>query len=158
MNSEAVVILDAIKKQVESYNDMRYIKSWSKFKYELDLVNAGIFPWVNFHVVNMVIKEADNMRKYDMLRHQYLIVITYASRDTEKDVVLEGNKKTQGAWDIFDDIKEAIQQDTTFSNAVNDIPFKADVNTDAITFDDGKFWVGRGSIRFSVYKDVNQRF
>lgn len=157
MSSEAVTILDAIKSQVESYNDLRYVKSWTKFQYELDLVHAGVFPWVNFHVVSMSMKEADNMRKYDMLRHQYLIVITYASRDTEKDVVLEGNLKTKGAWEIFDHIREAIQQDTTFGYVVNDIPFKSDVNTDAITFDDGKFWIGRGSIRFNVYKDINQR-
>lgn len=154
---EAIEILDAIKDQVKAYNDLRYVKSWSKFKYELDLVKAGIFPWVNFHVVSLIIKEADNMRKYDMLRNQYLIVITYASRDTEKDAVLEGTNRVKGAWGIFDDIKAAIQQDTTFSGAVNDEPFQSNMNADAITFDEGKHWVGRGSISFSVYKDVNQR-
>lgn len=155
--SEAVTILKAIQKQVESYNDLRYVKSWTRFKYELDLVNKGVFPWVNFHVVNLIIKEADNMRQYDVLRDQYLIVITYASRDTEKDAVIEGTKLVKGAWQIFDDIKAAIQQDTTFNGAVNDNPFKSNVNTDAITFDEGKHWVGRGSTSFSVYKDINQR-
>jgi hypothetical protein len=142
--SEAKNILDAIQSQLDTVNDLKRVEINES---EIDLVKEGKFPWANVKATTMKLGPADNLRLYDAERHTYTIIITSAVRTKTK------GKALSEIWDLYESIKAAIDTDVSFSGTVDDVPVVPAVAVDAAVWDQGRFWIGRGSMSFDVSVD-----
>jgi len=151
--STVSTIIDAIDKQFQANTALSTaVSKFAKWEDEIDLVNeTKKFPFINLTCDAFHVEEADNMRFHDMKREKYNIVITFAVKATKKALA------STGIWTLHDLIIDAIETDTTFSGAINVIPFKPTSAADVARWQDERFWIGRGAMIFEGHNDVNLR-
>ena len=155
--SEVISIVNNIKNQFKCSEFLKFVRKFETYEDENKLVLDGKFPWVNISIYQTNITNAGNLRRYDAERHEYSLVITFSNRSKSKRKVLKGNEDVKGIWAFYENIMKAINQDKTFNNKINEAPLSPDVATDAIEYENGKFWIGRGAVKITIYKDYNLR-
>jgi hypothetical protein len=150
--SEAVDIAKAIETQFDCAT-LSYVKNITRFEEEIELVNEGVFPFINIRVESLSTGAAANLRKSDAERRTYGVVITFAVRNKKRKIAIEGSSSEKGVWDVYEDIRTVVKTDLTFWGIVDDLPWKPDTSVDAVKFESDRHWIGRGAIVFDVYKD-----
>lgn len=154
--SSASTIITAISTALKAHASLTYITSWTEYQDELELEKAGIFPFINLDLQDFKIEEADNMNPRHMERRIYPVIILYAVRHENKAYVKSGDGYSfKGIFDIFDDIRTAVNADRTFGGAVNKVPWRPMFSSDVSKHINGSQWIGRAAIVFEVYKDVS---
>ena len=154
---EAIDILDGLETVFE--NDVTlagYVGKIYRSENEIDLLTKGVFPFINITVTDMKVGKADNQREYDYNRHTYSFIITFAVRTKSLVNAVEGNETDGiiGIWEMAEDIRNAIKTDRTLDGSVDDVPPKIDTACDCVSMPDGNFFIGRGVIMFTAFKDV----
>jgi hypothetical protein len=155
--AEVTDIVQAISAQLKKVPSLKYVRRFETFEDEHKLVVDGKFPWMNVSMYTGRITDAGNLRRYDAERHEYTLIITFSIRDVLKKTVLEGTASLRGLWDFCEDIIAGLNTDRTFGGVIDDAPLRADVAVDAVNYESGKFWIGRGAIQCAVYRDVLNR-
>jgi len=119
-------------------------------KDNIELIRNKDIPFVNIKLRNFKIGKADNMEMQILQRHNYEISISAAvSHIKREDALLSST----GIWSLYKDIKNGLDTDLSFNHLCSPAPIIPDSQVDAVVHEDGKRWIGRCVITFTLYKD-----
>ena len=155
--SEAVTIADKIKTFLEGSAYLTFIKKVSMFEDELEVEQAGFFPYINIDIQDMRAGDADNQDARTITRKTYPIILVYGNRHEMKQLIKKGDSTSsfKGLFDIYDAIWASIKADHTLGGAVRSVLWNHELASEVVQHSGGgQFWTGRAALMFEAYKDI----
>jgi hypothetical protein len=147
-------IMNGVHVALKNAAGLSYLKSITLYEDELDIEQKGLFPYLNIDARDIKITDAENIDKGTLERQTIPVVLIFANRNANKELIKKGNDSFKSLFDIYDDLKSVIYSDRTFGGVVNSRNYRPDFTSDVSQQQDGRFWIGRAAMIFEVYKDV----
>ena len=152
-------LLEAVKLQFETDTTLSsYVEKVDYANDDLEMDTVGIHPSINLMIYDVMTSAPPGQNMRDYVRYTMPLVIGYTTRDEIKKTALYGSTTKKGAWQLFNDIIDAINVDKTFGiNGILNNIFHPEYTTDAYKHLDGSEWIGKGLMIYEIYYDEWQR-
>ena len=156
---DLLTVLEAVKTQFEADTTLSAYVEKVDFAFDdLEVDTNGMHPSINIMVYDVMTGPPPGQGMRDYVRYTIPLIIGYTTRDKLRKTALYGSTTKKGAWQLFNDIIDAINVDKTFGiNGILNNIFHPEYTTDAYKHIDGSEWIGKGLMVYEIYYDEWQR-